>query len=52
MCSNALNSTGKPAVLPMSQLSTLTKKHKRGEFKTPPRPTAAEVIYRIVSRKG
>ena len=41
MCSSALNSTGKPAVSPMSGGPTfdIEKKQKRGEFKTPPRPT-------------
>ena len=41
MCSNALNSRGKLAVSPMSGSPTFgtEKKQKRGEFKTPPRPT-------------
>ena len=42
MCSNALNSRERPAVLPMSGSPTVDtgKKQKRGEFKTPPRPTS------------
>ena len=41
MCTNALNSRGKPAVLPMSGAPTfdIEKKPETGEFKTPPRPT-------------
>ena len=41
MCSSALNSRGKPAVSPMSGAPTfdIEKRQKRGEFKTPPRPT-------------
>ena len=36
MCSNALKSRGKPAVLPMSDAPTfdIEKKQKRGKFKT------------------
>ena len=42
MCSNALDSRENPAVSPMSGCPTFNvdkKKQKRGEFKTPPRPT-------------
>ena len=42
MCSNALNSRGKPLVSPMSGSPTYDidkKSQKRGEFKTTPRPT-------------
>ena len=47
MCSNALNSRGKPAVSPMSGVPTIDikKSQKRGEFKTPPRPTGRRRNY-------
>ena len=47
MCSNALNSRGKPAVSPMSGSPTFDtgKKQKRDEFKTLPRPTGRPSNY-------
>ena len=48
MCSNALKSTGKPAVSPMSGSPAFDidkKKQKRGKFKTPPRPTGKRSNY-------
>ena len=48
MRSNALNSRGKPAVSPMSGAPTFDiekKPQKRGEFKTPPRPTGRRSNY-------
>ena len=41
MCSNALNSKGKPAVSLMTGVPTFDieiKNQKRGKFKTPPHP--------------
>ena len=54
MCSKALDSRGKPAVSPMSGSPTFDvdkKKQKRGEFKTPPRPTGRRSNKLCIARK-